>query len=188
MSFNFANYVRLSIPEGSVKKITRKSDGLVLWIKKYVNQVLSSTEADGKTIYNGGLGYKNGYRIRSGGAEATQDGASCTGLIPVKGGDVVRLSGYNAAAASVSNAINASNGSFTNIGQIVGNSSSGGYGIFATGEPYQSYGRGSIIEERTGVWKWIVPPAASGVAYIRVTGYTYDGSEMIVTVNEEITE
>jgi hypothetical protein len=33
------------------------------------NEVRYSTEADGVTIYNGGLGYKYGYRVRSGGAE-----------------------------------------------------------------------------------------------------------------------
>jgi len=48
-----------------------------------------------------------------------------------------------------------------------------------------------MAEESDGVWKWMVPPAASGVAYIRVTGFTenseYSGADLIVTVNEVIT-
>ena len=59
------------------------------------------------------------------------------------------------------------------------------YGIL--GGSYSSYSYGSVVEVSDGVWKWVVPPAASGVAYIRVSGYTLgDGSGMIVTVNEEI--
>ena len=59
------------------------------------NWVKLSTESDGQTIYNGGLGYKNGYRIRSGGAETTASNTACTGFIKVDPGDVIRLSGWD---------------------------------------------------------------------------------------------
>lgn len=186
MSVNFANYPRLEIPEGRVKQIARKSDGLVLWTAGYVNMVPLSTNSDG-TIYNG-IGYKNDYRVRSGGAEAVAVNASCSGFIPVKGGDVVRVGGINFAFDRTDNAINVNDSGLTNLGQLVANVANGGYGIFSGGGGYYAYGWQSVVEESDGVWKWIVPPAASGVAYIRVTGYTGgDGSKMIVTVNEEIT-
>lgn len=62
------------------------------------------------------------------------------------------------------------------------------YGILA--DEYKAYNHDSVIQEKTGVWKWIVPPTESGVAYIRVSAYQQDGghgANMIVTVNEEIT-
>ena len=186
MSVNFANYVRLDIPEGRVKKITRKSDGTVLWKAGYVNQVPLSIDSSG-AVYNG-KGYKDGYRIRSGGAEGALDNTSCTGFIPVKGGDVVRLSGWSLMYVTAGNAINVANASFTNLGQLTSQNSK--YGIIS--DSYGSYGWSSIVEESDGVWKWVVPPAASGVAYIRVSGSDRTttappGADMIVTVNEEIT-
>lgn len=189
MSFNFANYVRLDIPEGRVKKITCKSDGTVLWTAGYVNQVPLSIDSSGE-IYNG-TGYKNGYRIRSGGAEGALGDAVCTGFIPVSGGDVVRLSGWTFSHVTAGNAINLADSAFTNLGQVT--SQGNEYGIMAS--TYKAYGWSSVVEESDGVWKWVVPPAASGVAYIRVSGFdnstyadeTLVGTRMIVTVNEEIT-
>jgi hypothetical protein len=60
----------------------------VLWqAVTYKNWVKYSTESDGITIYNGGLGYKDGYRIRSGGAESGTKNGVCTGYIPYVKGD-----------------------------------------------------------------------------------------------------
>lgn len=186
MSWNFSNFVRLSIPEGIVKKITRKSDGVVLWAKGYVNQVPISKDANGN-IYNG-VGYKNGYRVRSGGAEATSTNTSCTGFIPVKAGDVVRVSGWDwFAGTSSQQALNVADSNFTNLGQFTMGQNAR-YGIFES--TYKNYTASSIVEEKDGLWKWVVPPAESGIAYIRITGYDgtngISGSQMIVTINEEI--
>lgn len=100
-------------------------NGVHVWTG-YKNWVKYSTESDGVTIYNNGLGYKDGYRVRSGGAEVEQGSTtSCTGFIPFKKGDVLRIypqfHGLN-----IVNAINYANASFQNIGQATG---SGGYGI-----------------------------------------------------------
>lgn len=173
----------LSIQGINLVKLTL--NGTQIWKKGYKNWVPYSINADG-SIYNNGLGYKNGYRIRSGGAEGAASNASCTGYIPAKAGYVIKMSGWNAREpdAGASNAINVSDSSFTNLGQAVSNSSTG-YGIFE--ELYPTYGWSSIVENPTGVYSWTVPPDAS-IAYIRVTGFTKaDGSKMIVTVNEEIT-
>ena len=158
--------------------------GIQVWKSGYKNWARFSTESDGKTIYNGGKGYKDGYRVRSGGAEGATGSGSCTGFIPVKGGDVLRFSGWDMSVGANENAINVSNSSFTNIGQTAG---LGSYGILAAGAAYAAYNLNSLVKESADVWKWVAPPAASGIAYIRVSGYTGgDGSKMIVTVNEEI--
>ena len=154
----------------------------------YKNYVQYSTESDGKTIYNGGLGYKSGYRVRSGGAEGTGSNASCTGYIPVTGGAVIRVSGVNFLNSTSSNAINVYDSGFNHLGQVVANYANAGYGIFAVDAIYQSYCFNTVVEEKTGVYKWVVPPVDSGIIYIRVTGNTANGEDLIVTVNEEITD
>ena len=176
--------------------VTVNEDILIrqIWKKPYKNWVRYSTESDGKTIYNGGLGYKNGYRIRSGGGEGELSTSAHTGFIPVKAGDVVRIGGLDFGSEYAhGSAMNVSNSSFTNIGQF--SMTAGEYGIF-TQSAYKAYSQASVVQEKTGVWKWVVPPASSGVAYIRVSANTSnassstpppaDGSKMIVTINEEI--
>ena len=184
---DFRELKKLTI--GGVDLVQLFINGVQVFKSGYKNWVKYSTEADGVTIYNGGLGYKNGYRIRSGGGEGTQARGTCTGFIPVQGGDVIRISGFDFSYASNGNAINVSDSSFTNLGQFT--MLPAAYGILATGEAYVAYSVKSVVEETTGVWKWVVPPAASGVAYIRVSGQnesgTYPGANLIVTVNEEIT-
>lgn len=187
---DFRTFKKLTIDGTKLKQLF--VDGNQVWKSGYKNWVKYSTEADGKTIYNGGLGYKNGYRVRSGGAEGAQPNAVCTGFIPVTGGAEVLLSGANFAhGATTENAINVYDSSFTNLGQLVANMPNGGYGILAS--MYSAYAWKSIVEVKTGVWRWVALPPESGIAYIRVTGCFYgvaggvDGSKMIVTVNEEIT-
>lgn len=144
-----------------------------------------SIDTDG-SVYNG-AGFKNGYRVSSSGAEKADASATCTGYIPVSGGDVIRISGWtrytNLTAAA--NAINAYDASFANIGQI-GNAN---YGIFASGGSYVAYNNGTIVDT-SDVSTWVVPPSASGVAYIRVSAYDYTngapGEKLTVTVNQEI--
>lgn len=177
-------YKAISINGIPMKKIL--IGGVVAWIRPIINWIGRSINADG-TIYNG-VGYKNGYRVRSGGAEAAIDNASCSGYMKVNPGDVIRVSGFDFSYLSTSNAINASDVSFTNLGQLTASYADSGYGIFAHSAAWFSHSWHSVVEEKTGVWKWIVPPAESGVAYIRLTGYTHgDGSKMVLTINEEIT-
>lgn len=182
---DFSTVKSITMPEGEVKEIY--SGDVLLWKGGYTNLVPLSTEADGVTIYNGGLGYKNKYRIRSGGAEGDNAYASHTGFIRAIGGDVVRLSGYDATIKNTANAINVYDASHTSIGQITTNDAYYGYGFFQkTWNDYNWSNAKGVKEEKTGVYVWTIPPDAS-IQYIRVTGYTGgDGSKMIVTVNEEI--
>lgn len=181
---DFSQVKAVAIPEGDVIKI--EVSGVVIWKKGPTNRVPLSINADG-SIYNG-TGYKNGYRVRSGGLEAAESVSACTGFIKVSPGDVVRFSGAPwFEGTSSSNALNAADASFTNIGQFTMGQNAR-YGIFESA--YKSYAASSIVEEKTGVWRWVVPPAASGVAYIRISasGITNGapGAKMIVTINEEI--
>lgn len=168
-------------------------DGIQVWKSGSKNWVRYSTEVDDVTIYNGGKGYKDGTRLRSGGAEGDCPPSTHTGYIKVSPGDIIRIgggwfgNGYNNGSA-----INVSDGGHSNIGQfsMIGSD----YGIFLSS--YSQYGFKSVVQESTNVWRWTVPPASAGVAYIRVTCNTYssasvngaaDGSKLIVTINEEIT-
>lgn len=183
---DFTLVKNLTIPEGKVKQIMRKADGHILWNGGYKNWVRFSTESDGVTIYNGGKGYKDGYRVRSGGAEAEANNTSCTGFIPVQGGDVIRFCGWNLSGISSGNAVNVYSSGYENIGQTATNAS---YGIMADYNAYTLIN--SMVEESTGIWKWCLPPDDSGICYIRVSAYDgingVPGTRMIVTVNEEIT-
>lgn len=148
----------------------------------FTNQVPISIDTDG-SIYNT-VGYKEGYRIRSGGAETTSTNTcACTGYIPVHGNDVIRISGTDFLSVVAENAINVSDVNFTNLGQLAANAGNG-YGIINT--TYKDYNFSSIKEETNGVYKWIVPPSESGIAFIRITAKTTDVSQFIVTINEEI--
>ena len=182
---NLVNYKKLSIDGIELKDLY--INGTLAWKSGYTNQVPLSTEVDDKTIYNGGLGYKNGSRIRSSGAEAGHGSASHTGFMRVKGGDVLRLSGYDANKIDSANAVNVYDTGHNCTGQITPNYYTAGYGIFES--THTAYGWGNangVKQEKTGVYVWTIPPDA-GIAYIRVTGYTNaDGSKMIVTINEAI--
>lgn len=163
-------------------------NGIQVWKSGYKNWVKYSTEADGVTIYNNGLGYKDGYRIRSGGAEGSSTNGSCTGFIPLKIGDTLRIyppfDGGN-----TYNAINFSDATFTNIGQITDDGAA--YGTCdSNGKLYKS----TVINGVSTLT--LTDKHDSRIAYVRVTnrisspqwpGAPIDsGSEMIVTVNEEI--
>ena len=169
-----------------------------IWKSGYKNWVKYSTEADGATIYNGGLGYKDNCRVRSGGEEAANIAGSCSGYIPVNGGDIIRVATTgtgtgdrftDGGASSAINVFGASSGKpGDNLGQVVGNSN--GYGIFASDAAYGAYNSKSVIQ-KDSYWQWTVPPADSGIAFIRVSGYTNPDrdstfEELIVTINEEI--
>lgn len=162
--------------------------GPIVGPKSYTNLVSLSTEEDDVTIYGDdhdgdGIkdGYKNGTRIRSGGVLGDHGGASHTGFMRAKGGDVVRLSGYDVMKTNTANAINVYNASHTNLGQITSNSN-WSYGIFEG----KTHNWDDVILEKSGVYYWIVPDGF-GIEYIRVTGYANaNGNKMIVTVNEEI--
>lgn len=179
----FTNLKALTIPEGDVVKIT--VGGVTLWEKpqETKNWVKFSTEADGVTIYNNGLGYKDGYRVRSGGAEATQSTSSCTGYIPYKKGDILYI--YPPfISENTSNAINFYDESFTCLGQVT---DSGAVYGFCTSAFKTKVENGVSVLNISNV----TVSGINTVAYVRVTNRkglaVQSGSEMIITKNEPLT-
>jgi hypothetical protein len=185
---DFTSIKALTTPDGDVAKIA--VNGSVVWVKPadYVNLVPLSVDIDG-TPYNGGLGYKNGYRVRSGGAEAGSQNNVCTGFIPYKAGDVLEIYSPKSSAFTTTSYINVSDSSKANIGQVATNAV---YGIFnsVSGSSWSAY----VTELDNGVRRFVVPmtiPNANNIAFVRVTigfGTTADatGDGMIIAVNEEI--
>ena len=158
-------------------------NGVQVWKGGYKNWVKFSTEADGETIYNNGQGYKDGYRIRSSGAEATQTGARITGYIPVRAGDIVRCTGWNFKYSSAANAINyyKSVDSAPNTESIGQFTAAGAYTGICTSA-------NSVVTLTNGVYAFTVPNDAS-IRWLRFTAqnrYQELPADMIVTVNEEI--
>ena len=160
------------------------SDGTT--IETYTNQIPLSVDADG-SIYNG-IGYKEGYRLSSSGAEKENTGyihgTICTGFIPVKQGDVVRIHGcswYN--PNSGTNYFCGYNDSFTFQGAAISNFS-GYYGTWVGAELQPTH----KIGENGDITFTITDPA---VKYIRVssagtTAMPLDPAAAIIPVNEEI--
>ena len=179
---DFSTVKEITIPEGAVKKIV--CNGVELWKSGYTNMVPSSKDSDGVTIYNGGLGYKEGYRIRSSGAEGAAS-SICTGFIPVKGGDVIRVKdakGKSIYTANNTVAVNYADSTRTNIGQTSGNYY---YGI-AVNYPFWDE---LVTINDDNSWTFTVINHAD-IRYIRITvysGHGAKGEDLIVTVNEEIT-
>lgn len=177
-------YFRTSI-HGDTDDLSVKIKNIeTLWEKpaSYTNQVTISKDANGN-IYNG-VGYKNGYRIRSGGVEAEASDATCTGFIPFKKGDILRI--YPAfVERNTNNAINFADASFTNLGQITDSGAS--YGVCQ----YKLSIYDSVVVDGVSTLTYSDDFDAN-IAYVRITNSILSssdissGSEMIITINEEI--
>ena len=70
-------------------KVSEMASAILAMVEKE-NLLKTSIESDG-TPYNGGLGYKAGYRLNSSGAEVALSGKYVTGFIPVERGQKVTL-------------------------------------------------------------------------------------------------
>lgn len=63
---------------------------LIIGSPTIVNQIPLSIDTDGN-LYNGGQGWKTGYRVNSSGAEVEASGMECTGFIPAEYGDTIYM-------------------------------------------------------------------------------------------------
>jgi hypothetical protein len=184
---NFFDVKSITIPEGDVKKIV--AAGVTLWeAVAFRNWVPYSKESGGISIYNGGLGYKEGSRLSSNGAEKVQDGSVVTGFIPAKRGQTIQMKGatwgtsvkdgycyiqYYDADFKLLYTINkyqndaASNG-ISNIGANVDKAAS------------------SVITDGNGVTTFnLVSTTNTEYAYIRISA-TGVGTDLIVAIGEDI--
>lgn len=187
---NLADYKKLSIDGIELKDLTINS--ILAWkAKTFTNLIPLSTEADGKTIYNGGLGYKFGYRVRSGGAEiSAENNIFCIGFIPFKLGDVLRMytpSGF--APSGAVSSINLYDIGYNNIGQTAYN---GSYGIMQHNSGLWS---NCVTVDNNGMMTFTLPNVKDidKVAFIRITNkypfgiaYSEEIKQTVYTVNEQI--
>ena len=180
---DFSTIKALSIPEGVVVKI--EIAGNVIWqaiTATYKNWVKYAIDTDGN-IYNGGLGYRDGYRVSSSGSIKASDDPKgiCTGYIPLTGGDVIRVAGVEWAAGEshAQKAIAFFDSSFNWLGTVT-NQSSGGlfYGICNSSN--------LKFSEADGITTFQTPTNTS-IAYVVISAVN-TGNDMIVTINEEIRE
>lgn len=87
---DFSGIKAITIPEGSVKKIT--ANGVTLWEKiSFVNQIPLSITSTGAQYVgdNGEDGYRKNYRLNSSGVEAAAADVCVTGFIAAKRGDTI---------------------------------------------------------------------------------------------------
>lgn len=154
----------------------------------YTNQVPISIDVDGN-VYNT-IGYKNNFRINSSGQEVELNEQLITGFIPCKAGDVIRFRYSNNVPVWTDNtsgtktSFNFYNSPTTHLGQFVSNSSY--YGIFSA-----SSGEVNKVTKVGDVWEYTVTNN-SAIAWVRLTvPRSFNGiygNNLIVTINQEITE
>ena len=134
-----------------------------------------SVSSDG-TPYNGGTGYKSGYRLNSGGKEAAASGVYCSGFIPITNAQTIEFEGISLPAVpGVSNSnytIHFYNSVFTRIAMTQYQA----HNVFLT----PSIGAGTKDESGNYI-KTFKPTGVSGLAYIRFScGMIDDGSKVYV--------
>lgn len=69
-------------------------------VPQFTNQLKNAVDTDG-TKYNGGIGYKTGWRFNSSKQEVEAEGQLITGYIPYTPGQVIRIAGYTNSATPV---------------------------------------------------------------------------------------
>lgn len=150
----------------------------------YTNQILKSvTEIGGSTIYNDGLGYKDGYRYNSSYAEMTEKATApsfTTGFIQLKPGDVVRIYGeaFCGTDGGMNTVIYDNNGDrITAFTPAAVNTAATGFTAYCS--PYVYDSTNAVLSQFT--WSH----NADGWIKFTLSG-RFDPETSIITINEEI--
>lgn len=187
---DFTGVKAITIPEGKAKKITRKSDGVVLWEGKsgYTNLLPLATDTDRNTIFNG-KGYITGYRISGSSGNLSQASEMCaSGFITGKVGDVLRIKGAKPKKGTASYVLTYNNSNVKVGYKEIGQDDS------TTPPPWVDkdlhiYGYGCAnYDKNTDILTIILDSATFGTGWnaIRFSAGTIT-DDTIVTINEEIT-
>ena len=132
-----------------------------------------SVSSDG-TPYNGGTGYKSGYRLNSGGNEAAASGVYCSGFIPMVNTQTIEFEGIELpAASSVGNSkytIHFYDSTFTRIAK----NQYQAHDVFRT----SSIGVGTTYDSGNYI-KTFKPTGVSGLAYIRFSCSMIDDNSKV---------
>ena len=163
-------------------------NGTQVWKAGYKNWVPISTEADKVTIYNGGLGYIEGYRLSSSGSLKEQKLTATTGFIKAAKNDVVRMAGtewfkHNGYNYFIMYDENLNIVEAINI-DGTGNAATHGWSYSQKALVNRSKTR---VYDENGTTRFVVEFNDTNLnyAYIRISAYG-EGEDMVVTVNEEI--
>lgn len=145
------------------------------------NYVPQAIDSDG-SAYNGGIGYLTGYRVRSSGEVVAGDECCCTGYIPVKLGDVIRLRNIVLPKSGADNqgsyAINVSDSNFAVIGSIaMTNLGTGSYEVDSDNNVVTIYTVNLVGADGTNDCR------SDAMAYIRISAKEITSSSSI-TINE----
>lgn len=153
-------------------------------VKNYTNVVRTSEALDSTAVYNGGLGYKNGY-YTSVGKEHANAADCCTGLIPytiradTQPTDVIYIKGYTGSTSASHTRLSYWTAAKVHKTEINGflSSTSGSF-VFDV----ETLGTGYYkLTPKSGAHHSI-----NGVGYIRFSFAGTDGANVIITRNEPI--
>jgi hypothetical protein len=173
---DFTGVKAITIPEGSVKKITRKSDSVVLWEMPATYKNLADPNSSD---------WADGYRLSSSGALSAEPTQTTTQYIPCKIGDILRVKGID----------------LRKDGQRLAlyNSSKACKYVFYCTNAYSSGSSNSAIKEKityaNGISTYTLGMQGNGAlttvdtAYFRLAYKTAacDKNDLVITLNEEIT-
>lgn len=169
-------------------------NGIQVWKSGFKNWVLFSIDTDG-SIYQNGKGYLDGYRLSSSGSISAQGNTVTTGFIPCTSTDLIRMAGVTWKSETGYSYLAFYDANFSLLGSL------NCYAKSANSSGYASARRGIVAFKNSGYAEADIHPReengvvifdhytfssdANKVAYFRLSGRG-KGSDMIVTVNEEI--
>lgn len=147
----------------------------------YTNMLTRAVASDG-SAYNGGQGWKTGYRLGSAGTESAQDGMEVTGFIPVTIADTIYFSGVTWALNSTLASkcyFHLYNSSFAKVTgqQLSTDLSTGGFTYDEAGNPVE------INVQK--FCNYTGTTAGDTIAYFRISAEEINANS-IITVNEPI--
>lgn len=160
------------LPDGYIYGYLYQEGGL-----PYTNRLPLSVDTDGTTIFNG-VGYLNGYRLNSSGAQTACAGMMVSGYIPCKHGDIIRIKGMGQTTTSYAQMNEFYNSNKESLVCKIGIQNISGTTV--SGVTIED----GIITIDTN--KNTNTASATGIAFFRCS--YGDLSNAIVTVNEEIVE
>ena len=149
-----------------------------------VTNILPLAVNSDKTLYNGGKGYKEGYRLNSSGTETAQTGMYVTGFMPIKWGDDMYLSGMTLKPNDSSTGryiyVNLYTSEFASVGRITGNNSAWP----AASDSMEMDANGNVKRIRINSTNF-VNVTNTNVGYVRLSAQYID-DKSIATANEPI--
>ena len=155
----------------------------------YVNALSLAVDSDG-TPYNGGKGYKTGYRLNSSSVEAAKEGMEVTGFIPVKAGDVLYL--YNIGMKTDSENkgnmyIYCYNSNFGNVAECYFRMDSSSAAIANGSIVLDASNNVAQIHINKNLYPNLNDSAAANIAYLRFSADEITDTS-VITINQEFSQ